>query len=65
MTYVARTKNDLLRGRNNAAADTYREVILSCGHEAHGSPTMLSPDRYWCQECRAFHGVKGARKRAA
>lgn len=64
-SYVPRTKNDLLRGRDNSSHDSYREVTLTCGHDAAGAPALLSPDRWFCGECRAFAAAKAARKRAA
>lgn len=65
MTWVARTKNDQLKGRDNSVRDVYQEAQLACGHEAKGAPTLSNPDRWFCGECRAFAGAKGARRRAA
>jgi len=63
--YVARTKADQLKGQHNVARDVHREVVLACGHPVDGAPTLSNPERWFCSECRAFSGVKGARKRAA
>lgn len=63
MTYVARQKKDVLKGRDNTMrGHSYGDVTLKCGHTAHGEPTVSNPDRWICVTCQS---LQPARRRAA
>lgn len=61
--FVARTKTQVMKGRDNAyRGSSFGDVTLKCGHQVSGEPATSSPDRWWCPECKAF---QAARRRAA
>ena len=64
MSYVARTKSQVMKGRDNKLrGGSFGDVVLKCGHGVSGEPATSSPDRWWCAECKSFEPA--SRRKAA